>query len=116
MKAPKILPWIARKTGISDELAIKLWRRAEREAELAVSGCNSSDYYRWAVERFIDSAEAEGGGMVVRDSRRAKICLRWLWRFENRVSAMNLISAQCLAQLWHTQWNEFFFRTHRPAV
>ena len=28
LKAPKILPWIARKAGISDELALKLWRRA----------------------------------------------------------------------------------------
>ena len=33
MKAPKILPWIARKAGISDELALKLWRRAVSEAE-----------------------------------------------------------------------------------
>ena len=33
MKAPKILPWIARKAGISDELALKLWRRAISEAE-----------------------------------------------------------------------------------
>jgi hypothetical protein len=33
MNAPKILPWIARKAGISDELALKLWRRAVSEAE-----------------------------------------------------------------------------------
>ena len=33
VKAPKILPWIARKAGISDELALKLWRRAISEAE-----------------------------------------------------------------------------------
>ena len=33
MSAPKILPWIARKAGISDELALKLWRRAVSEAE-----------------------------------------------------------------------------------
>ena len=33
MKAPKILPWVARKAGITDELALKLWRRAVGEAE-----------------------------------------------------------------------------------
>lgn len=33
MNAPMILPWIARKAGITDELALKLWRRAASEAE-----------------------------------------------------------------------------------
>ena len=33
MSAPKILPWIAKKASISEELALKLWRRAVSEAE-----------------------------------------------------------------------------------
>jgi len=115
MKAPKILPWIARRAGISDELALKLWRRAAGEAELMAGCCDSSDYYRWAVERFIDFAEAEGGRAVVRENRRVKTCLRWLWRYESRISRLNLISAQCLARLWQSQWDNLF-GVHRPAV
>ena len=55
MKAPKILPWIASKPGISEELALNLWRRAAGEAQVIPGCCNSSDYYRLAVERFIDA-------------------------------------------------------------
>ena len=62
MKAPKLLPWIARKAGIGDELALKLWRRAAGESEELVGCCDSADYYRLAMERFIDLVEAETRG------------------------------------------------------
>ena len=78
MKAPKILPWIANKTGISEELALKLWRRAAGEAEVIAGRCDSSDYYRMAVERFIDFAEAEGGRAVVRQTAGSRTCVSWL--------------------------------------
>jgi hypothetical protein len=45
MKAPKILPWIARKAGISDELALKLWRRAISEAEYLTGKTEGSEYW-----------------------------------------------------------------------
>ncbi len=106
MKAPKILPWIAHKTGISDELALKLWRRAAGEAEVMTGCCDSSDYYRLAVERFIDFAEAEGGQTVVRETAGTKTCISWVLRHQNRVSKLNLITAQNLIRLWQSNVKE----------
>lgn len=115
MKAPKILPWVAHKTGISEELALKLWRRAAGEAESITGGCKSSDYYRLAVERFIDFAEAEGNRSVVRETAGSRTCVSWLWRHQHRVSKLNLITAQNLVRLWQANWNRVF-GAHRQAV
>ncbi len=57
MKAPKILPWIARKAGISDELALKLWRRATSEAEYLTGKAEGSEYWGLAIERLLDIVE-----------------------------------------------------------
>ncbi|HQO29994.1 MAG TPA: hypothetical protein PKY22_10800, partial [Accumulibacter sp.] len=89
MKAPKILPWIAHKSGISEELALKLWRRAAGEAEVLAGSCTSPDYYRLAMERFIDYAEAEGGHAVVREDASQPTCVSWLWRHQSRVSKLS---------------------------
>ncbi|MEO8011484.1 MAG: hypothetical protein ABI650_07565, partial [Dokdonella sp.] len=67
MKAPKILPWIAHKEGITDQLALNLWRRAAGESEEISGCCNSSDYYRMAVGRFIELADDEGAKCAKRD-------------------------------------------------
>ena len=108
MNAPKILPWIARKAGISDELALKLWRRAAGEAEVIAGCCNSSDYYRLAVERFIDFAEAEGNRSVVRETVGSRTCISWLWRHQNRISKLNLITAENVVRLWQTNLSNLF--------
>jgi len=108
MKAPKILPWVANKTGISEELALKLWRRAAGEAEVIAGCCNSSDYYRLAVERFIDFAEAEGNRSVVRETVGSRTCISWLWRYQNRISKLNLITAHNLVRLWQANLSDLF--------
>lgn len=102
MKAPKILPWIAHKAGISEELALKLWRRAAGEAAEMTGCCDSSDYYRLAVERFIDLAEAEGGCNRVRETPSVT-CVFWLWRHQSRISSLNLIAVQNVARLWQAR-------------
>lgn len=99
MKAPKILPWIASKTGISEELALKLWRRSAGEAEEMTGCCDSSDYFRLAVERFIDLAEAEGNGALVRNTPSVT-CVFWLWRHQSRISSLQLVAVQNVARLW----------------
>ena len=105
MKAPKILPWVAHKAGISEELALKLWRRAAGEAEAMTGCCNSSAYYRLAVERFIDLAEAEGGGSLVREAPTVT-CVFWLWRHQSRISSLNLIAVQNVTKLWQVGVNK----------
>lgn len=58
MKAPKILPWMARKAGLDDEQALRLWCRAAAEAE-KLHGCrDSANYHAEALNRFIDALAA----------------------------------------------------------
>ncbi len=53
MQAPKILPWVAKRAGISEELALKLWRRAVGEAEYLSGQTAGSEFSGLAVERFL---------------------------------------------------------------
>ena len=57
-KTPKILPWLARKAGISDIRAEALWHDAERWAgRQATPG--SADYFKLAVDRLMELVAAE---------------------------------------------------------
>jgi len=110
MKAPKILPWIAHKAGIGEALALKLWRRAAGEAEELTGCCNSSEYYRLAVERFIVLADAEGEKCAARDTPASAILpphVSWMWRHQNRMSQLNLLAAQNTYSLWQKNWANF---------
>ncbi len=108
MRAPKILPWIAHKAGIGEELALKLWRRAAGEAEELTGGCNSSDYYRLAVERFIVLADAEGEKCTAHGTLVCPISTpSWMWRHQNRMSQLNLLAAQNTYRLWQKNWADF---------
>lgn len=115
MKAPKILPWIAHKTGISEELALKLWRRAAGEAELMTGSCDSPDYYRLAVERFVDFAESEGNRSVVREAVGGQTCVSWMWRHQNRISKLSMITTHNLVRLWQANMHGLF-GSHHHAV
>jgi hypothetical protein len=55
---PKILPWLARKAGISASCAAALWHDAERGAERRAT-VGSSGYYKLAVDRLLELAAAE---------------------------------------------------------
>ena len=52
MQAPKILPRIAHKAGISEELALKLWRRAASEAECLCGKADGAEYGAWPSTAF----------------------------------------------------------------
>ncbi len=57
-KTPKLLPWLAKKAGISDARATALWHDAERwAARQAPAG--SSAYFKLAVDRLLALAAAE---------------------------------------------------------
>ena len=103
MKAPKILPWIARKAGISDELALKLWRRAVSEAEYLTGKAEGSDYWGLAVERFLDIVEAETGRPNQYGLTPAPR-LNWLWRHQTRMSLLSLMAAQNTYRFWQNTW------------
>jgi hypothetical protein len=57
-KTPKLLPWLAKKAGISERRAATLWHDAERwAARLAAPG--SSAYFKLAVDRLLELMAAE---------------------------------------------------------
>ncbi|MBN8474596.1 hypothetical protein [Sulfuritalea sp.] len=57
-KTPKLLPWLAKKAGISDARAATLWHDAERwAARQATHG--SATYFKLAVDRLMELVAAE---------------------------------------------------------
>ena len=103
MKAPKILPWIARKAGISDELALKLWRRAISEAEYLTGKTEGSEYWGLAVERFLDIVEDEIGRTPQYGLTPAPK-VSWMWRHQSRMSLLSLMAAQNTYRFWQITW------------
>ena len=59
MNAPMILPWLARKWGVSDERALLLWRTACACAEAEVGNSASPKYWATANDRLIDLLDNE---------------------------------------------------------
>lgn len=102
MNAPKILPWIAKRAGISKAVALKLWRRAAGEAALIVGNHDSSDFFRLSVERFISLAETEAGRCPLTSGN-----VTWMWRHQARMASMSLIAAESTYRLWRNNWDNF---------
>jgi hypothetical protein len=59
MKAPKMLPWLARKAGISEEHAEQLWAEAVVCATVQTGWVGTSEYWRAAVDRLVELIELE---------------------------------------------------------
>lgn len=58
MNAPKILPWMARRAGINDEQALRLWLRAAAESEKSHGCRDSASYHAETMRRFIETLPA----------------------------------------------------------
>lgn len=59
MKTPKLLPWYARKAGVSLDRADELWREAVRGATERTSWIGNPEYWGEAMYGFIDQLEHE---------------------------------------------------------
>lgn len=105
MKSPKILPWIAKKAGISEALALKLWRRAVSEAEYLTGKAEGSEFWGLAVERFLSIVEDEAGALSTNQLATAPQ-LTWLWRHQTRMSLLSVMAAQNTYRYWQTTWND----------
>ncbi|TAH50114.1 MAG: hypothetical protein EYC67_03335 [Betaproteobacteria bacterium] len=53
MKTPKLLPWYARKAGVSIERAEVLWRKAVREATDETGWVGNAEYWGAAMSHFL---------------------------------------------------------------
>lgn len=63
MKSPKILPWLARKAGVSEPRAKALWADAIRYATAKTGWVGTSDYWEVANQRFAELLEAESSSL-----------------------------------------------------
>lgn len=57
-KTPKLLPWLARKAGISEARAASLWHDAEAWAARRANN-GTSAYYKLAIDRLLQLVAAE---------------------------------------------------------
>lgn len=55
MNAPKILPWMARRAGIDDAQALRLWQQAANESEQSHGCREGANYHAEAMNRFIEA-------------------------------------------------------------
>lgn len=109
MKAPKILPWIAKKAGISEALALKLWRRAAGEAEALTGKTEGSEYWGLAVERFLDLAAEEATlPEASPDNLIPAPRVDWMWRHQSRMSLLSLMAAQNAYRFWQHTWQNLY--------
>lgn len=58
-RQPKMLPWLARKAGISERRAEALWRAAERHAAFATGETETPAYWKAAMDRLLELIAAE---------------------------------------------------------
>lgn len=59
MNAPMILPWLARKWGVSEERTLALWNQACVHADRVVGTDHNSAYWGHAKARWIDLLDHE---------------------------------------------------------
>lgn len=109
MQAPKILPWIAKKAGISDELALKIWRRALSEAEYLTGQSNGSEYWGLTIERFLSLVEDEVGNTPAYSLKPAPR-LSWMFHHQTRMSLLSLMAAQNAYRFWQNTWENSYLQ------
>jgi hypothetical protein len=59
MKTPKILPWLARRHGVSEERAEFLWAEAIRHATAKTGWVGTPEYWKAAMDRLTVLLERE---------------------------------------------------------
>lgn len=109
MRAPKVLPWVAHKAGISEELALKLWRRAAGEAEILFGTCHSPEYHARAMQHFLALVERES------EAAHAVPChlepaprLTWIWQHQNRMSRLSMTAAEKACRQWQEAMQNYY--------
>ncbi|MDX9698485.1 MAG: hypothetical protein RBT55_02825 [Rhodocyclaceae bacterium] len=59
MRTPKLLPWYARKAGVSEKRAASLWRKAVRQATETTGWVGNAEYWGETMNIFRELLEEE---------------------------------------------------------
>lgn len=73
MKVPKMLPWLARKAGISDTHAEALWAEAIVFATVQTEWVGTSDYWKAAADRLVELIELESQALRTITTERESV-------------------------------------------
>ena len=108
MNSPKLLPWYARKAGVSLERAEVLWRRAVREATAETGWVGTPEYWGAAEERFRTLLEQD----------RASLCaprVTPLLRTHNRLWSRPFHAMEGMALATARHWQQFLLNSRHAA-
>jgi hypothetical protein len=108
MKTPKLLPWYARKAGVSLERAEALWRKAVREATAETGWVGNAEYWGAAMDHFVRLLEEE------RNTLCAPRVLPYV-RSQNRMMRLPLLAMEDLFSAFHANWQRQIRATRRVA-
>jgi len=112
---PKILPWIAKKNSISEELTAKLWRRASGEIAGLLGNTETPELHKRTLERFLDLVEAESANLVVPAANLAQFAMAsspadfaWMLRHQSRMTFLSLLAVENASQVMQNSWANVF--------
>lgn len=109
MKTPMMLPWLARRAGISDARASELWADAIRYATAKAGWVGTSDYWRMVNEKMQDLIEAEHAA-----SCRPQIVPSL--RVQTHIGSLPLMAWEAIfraqAKAWESTSNRFLQYAH----
>ena len=108
MNSPKLLPWYARKAGVSLDRAEALWRNVVGEATAETGWVGTPEYWGAAEERFRTLLEQE----------RASLCaprVTTLLRTQNRLWSLPFHAMEDVALASVRNWQQFLRNGRRAA-
>jgi len=108
MKAPKLLPWVAKRAGLSEQLALKLWRRAIGEAALITGHQDGAEFHRCSIDRFLSLIEDEADAAPQNNQLTPAPRLTWMWRHQSRISLLSLMAAQNTYRFWQNTMSNIY--------
>ncbi len=108
MKSPKLLPWYARKAGVSIERAEVLWRKAVRKATAETGWVGNAEYWGAAMDHFHDLLEAENSSLCTPN-------LSVALRVQRRAMRLPLTIMEDLSAAAAVHWQRYVCTWRRAA-
>lgn len=90
---PAVLPWFARRAGISEARAKTLW-------DLTCEELANDSAPKALMDRFIERLGEEAGLPITPDYSEQPNGFGWLYRHYGRLTDMGLVSAGAIARFW----------------
>src|SRR4249920_2551550 len=113
MQKLKLLPWLARRSGVALERAEELWRQAIALADFRESGDGrSNDYWGYAMRTLIKLLRADGVAMLDANQARPVAAVRrpagQLLASQHRLGVLAFDAAEAYVraanEIWHRTW------------